>query len=164
MTTNEKIEEQLNILIRMHEDRIKVYENAMEHIKDDPDALTMLDKGVGLSEEQVKELSQYVNYAGGTPETATSFMGKLYRGWIELLETFTGPQITVGLRACAETDESMIRAYTEILEDPTDPSLSQAARQVLQNQRAALDAGRNALTAFTNTSTRTSAARNENPG
>lgn len=149
MTTNEKIEEQLNLLIRMHEDRIKVYENAMEHSKDDSDTLTVLDKGIELSEEQVKELSQYVNYAGGTPETTTSFMGKLYRGWIELLETFTGPQITVGLRACAETDEGMVRAYTEILEDPTDPPLSHAARQVLQNQCTALETGRNTLINFT---------------
>lgn len=148
MTNNEKTEEQLNVLITMHTDRIKVYENSLEHLDDDPPALELMDKGIELGEKQVKELSELISYSGGTPQAATTITGKLYRAWIELLETFTGPEIPFGLRVCKETDEGLLRAYTGMIDDPTDPELPGDARQLLHDQRTELQSALHPLSAF----------------
>lgn len=138
-TTNEKIEEQLNALIRMQEDRIKVHENALQQLIDDEAVVKLLDQLIENAEAQVKELSQYVTYAGGIPETSTTFAGKLYRAWISILESFNGPDIVVGLHACIKTGEGVIETYDNILQDWQDPPLSHAVRQVLHNQKQELE-------------------------
>lgn len=151
MEVNKKEEEQLNLLINLQEDRVRIYEHAQTEAKEDQTLLSILRGNIIFSEAQIKELSLQVTTIGGSPETGSSLGGELYKAWTELLETFAGQPIAVALSSCEKADERLLNAYTEILNDPNDPSLSPITQELLQHQRLALTQQLNELSDWLST-------------
>ena len=134
MTTDERIEEELNTLIRMHESRLGLYESAANQLAEDETAINFLNNSIENVKAQIKVLSGFVIYAGGMPQTSTTIAGKLYRSWLSLFETFSGHEPKMGLHACIKTNEEMIRCYDDIL-SAADSPLSVEMQEILEGQR-----------------------------
>ncbi|MES2279580.1 MAG: PA2169 family four-helix-bundle protein [Bacteroidota bacterium] len=135
METTSVTVENLNDLIRIHNDRIAGYEKALNDLKDgDAELRNLFTSLVGESHRLKMELGTEVGALGGEMETDTSFSGKIHRAWMSVKDAFGSTDKTV-LENCEFGEDAAQKAYKTALEDDTMPTYLQA---ILIRQQAIL--------------------------
>lgn len=122
---NEKKEqiELLNDLIKINNDRIKGYENALEDLKkaDKPMLKENLNQlflsFIDQSRKCRNELGNEVQSLGGKMEEDTTTSGKIYRGWMSVKAAFTGHDTKSILASCEFGEDAAQKAYHEALSE-----------------------------------------------
>lgn len=137
METTSITVENLNDLIRIHNDRIAGYEHALKQLQqDDAELKQVFTNLIGESHEFKMELGTEIGALGGDIETDTSLSGKIHRAWISLKEAFGGTNKTL-LENCEYGEDILQKAYKSALEDEHLPAYLQ---QILVRQQSILKA------------------------
>jgi uncharacterized protein (TIGR02284 family) len=137
MSTNEKLTEVLNDLIRINNDRTTGYEKASAEVKAiDVDLQATFNKMANDSRKYAAELTNEVQRLGGEPATGTTNSGKIYRVWMDLKATFSGKDRQAVLESCEFGEDAAQKAYKEAL--ASDAEMSAETRQLITDQQASL--------------------------
>ena len=137
MQNNEAINEVLNDLIKINNDRIEGYQRAINESKDlDVDLKAMFEGMIRESEQYKQELINKIRQAGGTVETGTTTSGKIYRAWMDVKATFTGSDRKTILASCEFGEDAAQRAYEAAM--ASDAEMSTDIRQLITEQQQAL--------------------------
>ncbi len=137
MNTNENLNEVLNDLVRINNDRISGYERAIKEASDeDVDLKGLFRSMMNESETYVNELSSRITSLGGTPSDDTTAAGKVYRGWMDLKAVFTGKDRTALLGSCEYGEDAAQKAYEEALR--SDVEIDAETRQLIMDQKTSL--------------------------
>lgn len=144
MQINEKLEEVLNDLIEINNDRVRGYTKAADDAKDaDADLKVIFTGMAGESKKYAAQLAAEVNNLGGKPATDTTLRGKVYRVWMDVKATFTGHNRSALLESCEFGEEAAQRAYTDVLE--SDAEINAELRQLITTQQAELKTAHNLI-------------------
>jgi uncharacterized protein (TIGR02284 family) len=136
-TTNDKLVEVLNDLIQINNDRVNGYERAAEETKDkDVDLQAIFTKMADDSRGYAAELTQEVRRLGGTPDTGTTYSGKLYRVWMDVKAVFSGKDRQAILENCEFGEDAAQKAYREAL--ASDAEIDAETRQLITDQQSEL--------------------------
>lgn len=140
MQHNENLVSVLNDLIRINNDRINGYENAIKEVKDaDGDLKGIFRRMIDESQQHKTELAQEVRKSGGEPvEDGTTASGKIYRAWMGLKATFTGKDRHTVLASCEFGEDAAQKAYQQALED--ESTIGADVRQLITKQKSTLKA------------------------
>ena len=137
ITTNDKLVEVLNDLIKINNDRVTGYEKAADESKDvDVDLQAIFHKMADESRKYVAELSNRVSDLGGEIENGQTGLGKLYQAWMDVKATFTGKDRHAILASCEYGEDAAQKAYRDAL--ATDADMDTATRQLITTQQASL--------------------------
>ena len=137
MARNENVQEVLNDLIRINNDRIEGYERAVDDTKDnDTDLQSMFHRMADESKQYASELESEVRRFGGDVPSDTTVSGKIYRLWMDLKSKVTGNSRKSILESCEFGEDAAQKAYEEALKANTE--LPSDLRQLIVNQKAAL--------------------------
>jgi uncharacterized protein (TIGR02284 family) len=137
MERNEQVNEVLNDLIRINNDRIEGYEKAIAETKDkDSDLQAVFHRMADESKQYASELESEVRRQGGEPAEDTTISGKIYRVWMDIKAAFSGKGRHSVLEACEFGEDAAQKAYDEALR--ADASLPSEVRQLIVNQKASL--------------------------
>jgi uncharacterized protein (TIGR02284 family) len=133
MEKKEDLNQVLNDLLKINNDRMEVYKKAIREIYEfDIKALF-----AGMVEECRKfsvKLALEVLRRGGTPMVgSTTTAGKIYRFWQEIKESLLGTDRESILNACEFVDDAIQRVYGKALEHS---DLSPELRSEIMNQRS----------------------------
>ncbi len=135
--TNEKLEEVLNDLIEINNDRITGYEKAIDEAKDiDVDLKATFSKMADESRKYKAELVNAVTSLGGDPATGTTNSGKIYRVWMDVKATFSGNSRQSVLENCEFGEDAAQKAYKMAL--ASDAEMDADTRQLITSQQASL--------------------------
>ncbi|MEO5942969.1 MAG: PA2169 family four-helix-bundle protein [Ferruginibacter sp.] len=144
MQTNEKLNEVLNDLVRINNDRITGYEKAADETKDiELDLKAIFHKMADESRRYVSELNSEITKYGGEPAEGTTGAGKIYRVWMDLKATFTGHDRQSALESCEFGEDAAQKAYKEAL--ASDAEISADTRQMITSQQASLKSSHDAI-------------------
>lgn len=137
MQNNEAINEVLNDLLKINNDRIAGYERAINETKDlDVDLKAMFEGMIKESTEYKQELTTKIRQAGGAVESGTTNSGKIYRAWMDVKATFTGSDRKAILASCEFGEDAAQRAYDAALSG--DVQMDASMRQMIADQQQAL--------------------------
>ncbi|MEO6584586.1 MAG: PA2169 family four-helix-bundle protein [Ferruginibacter sp.] len=138
MATNDKLEEVLNDLIQINNDRITGYDKANHEAKDvDVDLQATFSKMADESRKYKAELTEAVRNLGGDPDTSeTTNSGKIYRVWMDVKATFTGHSRQAILENCEFGEDAAQKAYKMAL--ASDAEMNADTRQLITSQQASL--------------------------
>ena len=137
MNTNENLQEVLNDLVRINNDRITGYERAIKEASDeDVDLKGLFRSMVNESQQYVSELSNRIMNLGGKPTDDTTAAGKVYRGWMDLKAVFTGKDRKGLLGSCEYGEDAAQKAYDEAL--GSDVEIDAESRQLIMEQKTSL--------------------------
>lgn len=137
MKTNEKLTEVLNDLIQINNDRIAGYEKAIVSVDaSDISLKATFRKMADRSEGYKSALSAVVANLGGEIATGTTNLGKIYRAWMSVKNTFTGDDRQSVLDSCEGGEDAALKAYKDAL--GSDAEMSSDVRQLLNTQYAEL--------------------------
>lgn len=117
-TTNEKIINQLNDLIRISNDRIAGYEKA-EKETNDPELRPLFRELGAHSLAHRNELANEVRALGGTPAEGTTASGKVFRAWMDIKAALAGKDRKAIISSCETGEDAALETYTEALESGT---------------------------------------------
>jgi uncharacterized protein (TIGR02284 family) len=137
MSTNEKLTEVLNDLIRINNDRTTGYEKAADEAKAiDVDLLATFNKMANDSRKYAAQLTNEVERLGGDPATGTTNSGKIYRVWMDVKATFSGKDRQAILENCEFGEDAAQKAYKEAL--ASDAEMTADTRQLITDQQSSL--------------------------
>ena len=137
MARNENVQEVLNDLIRINNDRIEGYERAVDDTKDnDTDLQSIFHRMADESKQYASELESEVRKFGGNAAADTTVSGKIYRVWMDLKSKVTGNSRKSILESCEYGEDAAQKAYEEALKSDTE--LPSDLRQLIVSQKAAL--------------------------
>ncbi len=137
MSTNDKLTEVLNDLIKINNDRTKGYENAAEETKStDVDLNATFMKMANESRKYAAELTNEVQRLGGKPATGTSGGGNIHRAWMDVKAAFTGKDRQSMLESCEFGEDAAQKAYKSALF--SDAEISADTRQLITEQQSSL--------------------------
>ncbi|HYF30338.1 MAG TPA: PA2169 family four-helix-bundle protein [Chitinophagaceae bacterium] len=137
MERNEQLNEVLNDLVRINNDRVEGYEKAIEETKEkDADLRAVFHRMADESKQYASELRNEIARNGGEIATDTTFSGKIYRMWMDVKAVFTGKGRQSVLASCEYGEDAAQKAYEEALR--TDAPLPADVRQLIVNQKASL--------------------------
>jgi uncharacterized protein (TIGR02284 family) len=137
MNTNEKLTEVLNDLIQINNDRVAGYEKAIVSVDaSDISLKATFRKMADKSEGYRSALAAAVANLGGKPASGTTSLGKIYRAWMEVKNTFTGDDRQSVLDSCEGGEDAALKAYKEAL--GSDVEMQAETRQLLISQQAEL--------------------------
>jgi uncharacterized protein (TIGR02284 family) len=129
--------EVLNDLIRINNDRTAGYMRAAEDTKNvDVDLRTIFERMADESRQNAIELTSQVGRLGGEPATGTTASGKIYRGWMNVKDLFTGKDRHALLASCEYGEDAAQRAYEDAL--ASDAPLPTDVRQLITSQQSSL--------------------------
>lgn len=137
METLEVINDVLNDLVKINNDRIAGYEKAINETKDlDIDLKGLFEGMIQQSKGYKDELSQLIEKNGGIVEDEHSSAGKIYMAWMDIKATMTDSDRLSILASCEFGEDAALRAYDAALaaDHFTDPD----ARQLVCEEQAAL--------------------------
>lgn len=139
MSTNDKLTEVLNDLIRINNDRVKGYENAAKDIKSsDVDLHATFNKMANDSKKYAAELTNEVTRLGGEPATGTTGSGKIHRAWMDVKTTFSGKDRQAMLESCEFGEDAAQKAYKAAL--ASDAEINADTRKLITDQQSSLKA------------------------
>lgn len=131
------ITEVLNDLIKINNDRIAGYENAIENTRGlDIDLKAVYQQMATQSKKIVQELGSEVVHHGGSVETDTTLAGKVYRVWMDVKATFSGHDRLSSLDACEFGEDAAQKAYKMALE--SDAEMTADIRKMIMDQQSSL--------------------------
>lgn len=137
VTTNDKLVEVLNDLIRINNDRIEGYKRAADETKDiDVDLKTLFMKMADESRTYKTELVAEVGRLGGEAAEGTTGSGKIYRVWMDVKAAFTGHDRQAVLENCEFGEDAAQKAYKEAL--ASDAEIDADTRQLITSQQSSL--------------------------
>jgi uncharacterized protein (TIGR02284 family) len=133
----------LNDLVRINNDRIEGYGKAARQVKRN-DLLKMLfQEKAAHSRKFVLELKQYIQEAGGNQTNATTLSGKIYRGWMDIKNTFRPGNAPTILDSCEFGEEAALKAYELALK--SEPGKDPLIREKITEQKESILAAYNQL-------------------
>ena len=137
MNTIEDLNELLNDLVRINNDRITGYNRAIKEASDeDVDLKGLFRSMVNESEQYVAELSNRIIKLGGSPTDDTTASGKIYRGWMDVKAVFTGSDRKALLSSCEYGEDAAQKAYNDALS--SDVEIDAETRQLIMDQKTSL--------------------------
>jgi len=137
MKTNEKVQDLLNDLIQINNDRIAGYGKAANEVSpEDGDLKQLFRQYAQDSSEYVRELSQRVAEAGGDATTSTTVSGKIYRVWMDMKSAMSDKERKTTLEACEYGEDAAQKAYEKALE--SDFNIPADIRSLITKQKAQL--------------------------
>jgi uncharacterized protein (TIGR02284 family) len=138
MRYNEETIEVLNDLVRINNDRIEGYDQAiketdMEHI----DLITIFSRMKDESARYRTEIEKVIRQIGGEPDhESTTGSGKLYRFWMDIKAALSGNQKLTVMQSCEFGEDAAQKAYDKALE--SDATTDVDIRRMILDQKAAL--------------------------
>lgn len=146
METTSITVDNLNDLIRIHNDRIAGYEQALNELKqDDAELKSLFTNLVGESHEFKMELGTEVQALGGDMETDTTVLGKIHRSWLGVKDIFSSSNNKSVLESCEFGEDAVQKAYRTTLEDENMPGY---LREILTRQQGVLKAAHDKVKAL----------------
>ncbi len=137
MERNDQLNEVLNDLVRINNDRIEGYEKAIDETKDaDRDLKAVFHRMADESKQYASELRSEITRNGGDAATDTTVSGKIYRMWMDVKAAFSGKGRHSVLEACEFGEDAAQKAYDEALR--SDAAIPADVRQLIENQKASL--------------------------
>ncbi len=137
MSTDNKLTEVLNDLIKINNDRTKGYVNAGEEVKSiDVDLQATFNKMADQSRKFAAALTQEVGRLGGEAATGTSTSGAIHRAWLDVKGTFSGKDRQAILDSCEFGEDTAQKAYKTAL--GSDAEMSADTRQLITDQQESL--------------------------
>lgn len=137
MKTNEKVQDLLNDLIQINNDRIAGYGKAASEVSPEDADLKQLFRQYGQeSGEYVRELSQHVQKLGGEATTSTTVSGKIYRVWMDMKAAMSDKERKTALESCEYGEDAAQKAYKQALE--SDFEIPADIRELITKQKAQL--------------------------
>lgn len=82
------------------------------------------------------DLQQLVRDLGGEPETTSSVVGALHRGWVDLKGTLTGEDEEAILTECERGEAVAMKSYKNALEKPLPDSIRMVIKAQMQGVQA----------------------------
>ena len=147
MKANEKSIEVLNDLIQINNDRIAGYEKAIVSVDaSDINLKATFRKMADRSEGYKSALAAVVANLGGEVAKGTTNLGKIYRAWMSVKNTFTGDDRQSVLDSCEGGEDAALKAYKDAL--GSDAELSSDTRQLLNAQFAELKIAHDTIKQF----------------
>ena len=144
MTSNEKLTDVLNDLIKINNDRTEGYENAAKETKTiDVDLQATFNKMANESRKYAAELTREVERLGGDPTSGTTTAGKIHRAWMDVKTTFSGKDRQAILESCEFGEDAAQKAYKEAL--ASDAEISAETRQLITDQQSSLKASHDVI-------------------
>lgn len=137
MQNKEALNDVLNDLVKINNDRIAGYERAINETKDlDVDLKAIFEAMIRESNGYKTELTGKIRQHGGTVETGTTTSGKIYRAWMDVKATFTGSSRKEILASCEFGEDAAQKAYDAAL--TSDAEMEADVRQLIVDQQKAL--------------------------
>ncbi|RYE36181.1 MAG: PA2169 family four-helix-bundle protein [Sphingobacteriaceae bacterium] len=116
MIQNEVTVETLNDLIKIHNDRIEGYDNAIkDSAAENEDLIDLFKNLISESHSCKLALSTEVLAAKGETADGTTVSGKLHRAWMSVRTTFTGHDRYSILASCEQGEDATQAAYKSAL-------------------------------------------------
>jgi uncharacterized protein (TIGR02284 family) len=136
MEQKEAINDILNDLLKINNDRIAGYQKAIDESKDlDIDLKAIFEGMINQSKTYKEELATEIIANGGIVEDETTSAGKIYRAWMDIKATFTGSDRHTILDSCEFGEDAAQRAYEAALAtNITDPE----SKDLVTEQQEAL--------------------------
>lgn len=107
----------LSDLIKINNDRIEGYENAVKDLKpEDKDLSVLFLKAIDQSRKIRIVLGNEIQNLGETIPAGTTGSGAIYRAWMELKITFTGHSRHAILSSCEHGEDAAQKAYEVALD------------------------------------------------
>ena len=117
MERMEDMNDVLNDLIKINNDRIAEYQLAMNEAGDkDMSYKSLFEQMIAESTQNKDELASVIEKNEGIIEDETTTSGKIYRAWMEIKGTFTDVDKTTILDSCHFSEDATQRAYDAALE------------------------------------------------
>ncbi len=147
MSTNEKLTDVLNDLIRINNDRTTGYEKASAEAKSiDVDLQSVFNKMANESRKYAAELTNKVRSLSGEPATGTTNSGKIYRAWMDVKATFSGKDRQAILESCEFGEDAAQKAYKAAL--ASDAEIDADTRQLITDQQSSLKSSHDIIKKF----------------
>ena len=148
MEINQHLAGILNDLIRINNDRMEGYQQAIKEAGDDDvDLKAIFSRMVDESRQYVAELSHEVYKLGEEPAASgTTVLGKIYRAWMDVKSALTGSDRLSLLESVEFGEDAAQKAYQEAL--VSDETLSIDIRQLIAKQKQALKVSHDTIRKF----------------
>jgi uncharacterized protein (TIGR02284 family) len=142
MEKYESINEILNDLVKINNDRIAGYEKAISESKDlDIDLKAIFESMIRESNQYKTELSAKIEENGGMVEDDTTSSGKIYRAWMDIKSAMTANDRQSILESCEFGEDAAQRAYESALSSEllTDSSVQKMVAEEQVSLKSAHD-------------------------
>jgi uncharacterized protein (TIGR02284 family) len=137
MEKHEAINDILNDLVKINNDRILGYERAINESKDlDIDLKALFEGMISESKAYKQELSEKILEHGGEVEDVTTSAGDIYRAWMAIKAAMTDSDRHSILASCEFGEDAAQRAYEAALN--ADVMIDPASRALIESEKAAL--------------------------
>ncbi len=137
MEINEVLNDALNDLIMVNNDRIAGYEKATEEAKDlDIDLKAIFRGMIEQSRIYKQELRNIIEKNAGIIEDDTIPSGKIYRAWMDIKSAITDSDRHTILESCEFGEDATQRAYDAIL--TSGKILDEETQKLVEEQKQAL--------------------------
>lgn len=137
METREAINEALNDLLKINNDRIAGYESAINETKDlDIDLKAIFEGMIQQSRGHKEELAETIQKNGGIIEDETTPAGKIYRAWMDIKSSVTDSSRLSILGSCEFGEDAAQRAYDAALHP--NVLLDAETRKLVEEQQNSL--------------------------
>lgn len=133
---NKEVVSTLNDLVKINNDRIEGYKKAAEEAKENPTLRVMFNEKVADSQKFVSELNQHIARIGGEHTNKTTVAGKVFRGWMDIKDTFKPSDKTTILDSCEFGEDAALRAYDMALK--SDAELDAEVRNKIIEQKESI--------------------------
>jgi uncharacterized protein (TIGR02284 family) len=137
MEKNEAVNEILNDLVKINNDRIAGYQKAIDEAKDlDIDLKAMFEEMIRQSNQYKQELVEEIEKNEGVVEDDTTTTGKIYRAWMDIKSAMEENDRLSILASCEFGEDATQRAYEAALTAHT--STDDPVKALIAAQQAAL--------------------------
>jgi uncharacterized protein (TIGR02284 family) len=137
MEKNEAMNEVLNDLVKINNDRISEYERAISESKElDIDLKGIFEEMVHQSNQYKGELCEKIRFEQGVVEDEGTPSGKIYLAWMNIKSSFSNTDRLSILSACEFVEDAAQRAYESAI--ASDCLLDDNVRALIEQQRAGL--------------------------
>jgi uncharacterized protein (TIGR02284 family) len=137
METNQKVNDVLNDLVKINNDRAEGYEKAIKQLSiNDNNLKVMFRRYASESRNYANILSAEVISNGGKAVDSTTISGKIYRAWMDVKTAMSSDENQSVLEACEFGEDAAQKAYKQALEG--DVNLSAGIRDIISRQRMEL--------------------------
>ena len=137
MEQHESMNEILNDLVMINNDRIAGYEKAITELNGlDIDLKALFEQMIGQSKSYKEELSKKIEGNGGTVDDDTTASGKIYRAWMDIKSAVTDSDRHSVLATCEFGEDAAGHAYDAAI--ASGMLLDATIRQLVEEEQASL--------------------------
>jgi uncharacterized protein (TIGR02284 family) len=134
---NRKATETLNDLMRIQDDRINGYRQALDlFINIDNDLQEEFERFIADGAYYKQQLKQKLKALNGSAQTQVPIIGKIYRAWTDLRVACSGISRKTIIASCQYNEEIALHAYKAALN--TNIDMPKDVRELIETQEADL--------------------------